>query len=71
MHKFKNRALVRAPLLTIYMRELTFYSHGEHLQDRIMLIRRVDWTYKTSLIPSLFIEVSAPSQEGDRSCICL
>ena len=53
------------------MRELTFYLHGEHLQDRIMFLRRVDWTYKTSLIPSLFIEESAPSQEGERSCICL
>ena len=54
-----------------YMRELKFYSHGEHLQDRIMLLRRVDWTYKTSLITSLFIEVSGPSQEGERSCICV
>jgi hypothetical protein len=33
------------------MRVLTLYSHGEHLHDRIMLIRWVDWTYKTDLTP--------------------
>ena len=33
------------------MRVLTLYSHGEHLHDRIMLIRGVYWTYKTDLTP--------------------
>ena len=35
-----------------------------HLEERL-------WTHKTSLIPSLFIEVPAPSQESKWSYICV
>ena len=28
------------------------------------------WVHKTSLTPSLLIEVPLPSQESDQSCIC-
>jgi hypothetical protein len=36
-----------------------------------MLLRVKDWIYKTSFTPSLFIELSAPSKEGERPCICV
>ena len=29
------------------------------------------WAHKTSLTPPLFIEVSVPRQESERSCICV
>jgi hypothetical protein len=30
-----------------------------------------NWAHKTSLIPPLIIEVPVPSQESERSCICV
>ena len=35
-----------------------------HLEGRV-------WVHKTSLTPSLFIEVPVPSQESKRPCICV
>ena len=29
------------------------------------------WAYKTSITPPLYIEVSVPSQDSERSCICV
>jgi hypothetical protein len=29
------------------------------------------WAHKTSLAPPLFIEAPVPSQESERSCICI
>ena len=43
----------------------------KHLHDPIISIRGEGWIYKTSLTPPLFIEVPVPSQESERSCICL
>jgi hypothetical protein len=45
------------------------HRHFTQMHDRIMLLRVKDWIYKTSFSPSLFIEVSAPSKEGERPCI--
>jgi hypothetical protein len=39
--------------------------------DRIISLREDVWPHKTSLIPPLFIEVPVPSQEYERSCICV
>ena len=47
------------------------YWNISQMHDRIMLLRVKDWIYKTSFTPSLFIEVSAPSKEGERPCICI
>ena len=33
--------------------------------------KREVWAHKISLTPPLFIEVHAPSQESERSCICV
>ena len=71
MHKFKNWTFVIATLLTLLFASIDTLLTREHLHDRIMLIRGVDWTYKTDLTPSLFIEMFAPSQECERSCICV
>ena len=44
---------------------------GTHLHDCIISIRGEVWAHKTSLTTPLFIEVSVPSQESDRSYICV
>ena len=44
---------------------------GKHLRDRIIILRRELWAHKTSLTPSLFIEVSVPREQGEWSCICV
>ena len=36
-----------------------------------MAIRGVVLAIETSLTPQLVIEVTVPSQEGERSCICI
>jgi len=46
------------------------YWHFTQMHDRIMLLRVKDLIYKTSFTPSLFIEVSATSKEGECPCIC-
>jgi hypothetical protein len=66
-----NWTFVIATLLTLLFASIDTLLTREHLHDRIMLIRGVDWTYKTDLTPSLFIEMFAPSQECERSCICV
>jgi hypothetical protein len=42
-----------------------------HLHDRIISLLGEVWTHETSLTPPLFIDVSIPSQESERSCICV
>ena len=39
--------------------------------DRIISLRGEVWTRKTSLTPSCFIEVSAPSHDTEQSWICV
>ena len=41
------------------------------MHDRIISHRGKVWVRKTSLTPPLIIEVPVPSQESERSCICL
>ena len=36
-----------------------------------LYIKRGGLAHKTSLTPPLFIEVPVPSQESERSCICV
>jgi hypothetical protein len=43
----------------------------KHLYDCIIILRGEVWVYKTSLTLLLYIEVAAPSQESQRSCICV
>ena len=42
-----------------------------HLHDLIISLLGEVWTHETSLTPPLFIDVSIPSQESERSCICV
>jgi hypothetical protein len=44
---------------------------GKHLHDRIITLKGEGWALKTSLTPTPFIEVYVPSQENERSCICV
>jgi hypothetical protein len=44
---------------------------GKHLDDRIISLRVEVWDHKSSLTPPLSIDVSMPSQEGERSCNCV
>jgi hypothetical protein len=39
--------------------------------NKKMLMRGTVWADKTSLTAPLFIEVPVPSQESERSCICV
>jgi hypothetical protein len=52
---------------------LTLYSHVEHIHVHVHIItlRGEVWIHKTSLTPPLFIEVSVPRDESERSCICV
>jgi hypothetical protein len=43
----------------------------KHLHDRIISVRGECWDHKTSLIPSLFIEVPVSSQQNKPPCIGL
>ena len=49
---------------------LHFYYCGKFLHDRIISLTWKDWTHKTSLTPPLFLDVSVPSQESERPCVC-
>ena len=41
------------------------------MHDRIISHRGEVWVRKTSLTPPLITEVAVPSQESERSCICV
>jgi len=41
------------------------------VHDRAILLRTEVWAHKTGLTPPLFIEVSVPTQDSERSCICV
>ena len=47
------------------------FTCRRHLHDRIISLLGEVWTHETSLTPPLFIDVSIPSQESERSCICV
>ena len=46
-------------------------TRGKNLHDCVISLRGEVWTHTTSLIPPLFNEVSVPSHERERSCICV
>ena len=50
---------------------MAIFCIKKRLRDRIISLRREVWAYKTSLTPPLFIEVPVPSQESERSCVCV
>ena len=39
--------------------------------DCTISLRGAVWAYKTSSLPFFFIEMPVPSQESERSCICV
>ena len=41
------------------------------MDDSIISLRGQAWAHETRLTSPLFIEVPAPSQESERSCICV
>jgi hypothetical protein len=47
------------------------FACGKHLYDPIISLRKEILVHKISLIPPLFMEVTLPSQESERSCIKL
>ena len=55
----------------LYLRVGTLLIYGKHLHDHTISLRREVWSNKTSKSPPLFIEVTVPSQERERSCICV
>jgi len=55
----------------LYARVGILLTSGKHLHDRIISQRGEFWSHKTSLTLPLFIEVPVPSQESERSCICV
>jgi hypothetical protein len=48
-----------------------FTHNCKQLHDPIISLRGKVWAHKTSLTPSLFIEVPAPSQESKWPYICV
>ena len=42
---------------------------GKNLHEHITSLRGEVWAHTTSLTPPLYIEVAAPNQESERSCI--
>ena len=52
------------------MRADILLTYGKCLHDSIMSRGEV-WAHRTSLTLPLFIEVLAPSQEIERSCLCV
>jgi hypothetical protein len=55
----------------LYVRFDILLVSVKHLHDRITSLRGKVWAHQTSLTPSLFIEVPVPSQESERSRICV
>jgi len=55
----------------LYVKVCILLTHKKHLHDRIIWLRGEVWAHKTSLTSQLFIEVPVPSQESERSCICV
>jgi hypothetical protein len=53
----------RASILAMFLRSLRFGFGFVHVT------KRVNVGHKTSLIPTLFIEVHVTSQDSERSCI--
>ena len=53
------------------VRVVILFAWGIRLHDRIISLRGEFWTLKTSLTPSLFIEVPESSQERELSFICV
>ena len=46
-------------------------SRADLIQYQMIMRRGEIWVHKTSLNPQCFIEVPVPSQESERSCICV
>ena len=55
----------------LYVRVDISLTRNNHLYDPIITLRREVWVHNTSLTLSLFTEMSVPSQESEKSCICL
>jgi hypothetical protein len=53
------------------VRVVILFAWGIRLHDHIISLRGEFWTLKTSLTPSLFIEVPESSQERELSFICV
>jgi len=41
------------------------------LHDQVISLREEIWFHKTSLTPTVFIEVPLPTQESEWSCTCV
>jgi hypothetical protein len=56
----------------LYMRVGILLTHGTHLHDCIISLRRVVKAHTIRLTPQFsFPEVSVPSQENEQLCICV
>ena len=62
---------VITPSVQFHVRVGILFACGKHLYDPIISLRKEILVHKISLIPALFMEVTLPSQESERSCICV
>ena len=56
---------------TEYDVQSILFTRGKHFHDRIISPRVEVRAHEISLVPQLLIEVPVPSQENERSCICV
>jgi len=55
----------------LYVLVVILLTCGKHLHARIISLIGEVWAHKISLSPPFFIDVPVPSQESERSCICV
>jgi hypothetical protein len=64
--------LIKTLFARLYVKVGILLTCGKDLHGRIISLRGELYAHRTSLIPPpLFIEVSMPGQERERSCICV
>ena len=69
---FKPAAFfIITPFSLLCMKIGIFLTCGKYLHDRIISLRVKIWAHKTSAFPGLFIDMHVPTQECERSCICI
>jgi hypothetical protein len=69
---FKIIAFIKIRLFVcLYVRVAISLTCRNHLYDHIITLRREVWAHNSSLTLSLFTEVFVPSQESEKSCICV
>ena len=73
IHNVQDYSVLHITFLArLYMWGVTILlTYGMHLHDRIISPKGEVRVHRMKLTPPLFIEVSLPGQESERSCICV